>query len=121
MANVLPPQPELPEIKAETPAETEKLRAPINHNAYVTVTAAKELDNWIARAREAGLVCVDTETTSLDPMTAGLCGVSLAVAPGEACYIPCGHRKGDGLSLDLSRQDGGDDPADGAKPMCWRG
>ena len=35
--------------------------------------------------------------------------MSLAVAPGEACYIPCGHRKGDGLSLDLSQaQDGGD-------------
>jgi len=100
VANVLPLDPELPEIKAETPAETEKLRAPINHEAYVTVTVARDLDAWIARAREAGLVCVDTETTSLDPMTAGLCGVSLAVAPGEACYIPCGHRRGEGLSLD---------------------
>jgi DNA polymerase-1 len=100
VANVLPPQPELPEIEAETAAETQKLRAPINHEAYVTVTAAAELEKWIARAREAGRVCVDTETTSLDPMTASLCGVSLAVAPGEACYIPCGHRRGEGLSLD---------------------
>ncbi|HEX4272618.1 MAG TPA: DNA polymerase I, partial [Rhizomicrobium sp.] len=100
VANVLPPKPELPEVQGETPAETEKLRAPINHDAYVTVTAAKDLDAWVARAREAGMVCVDTETTSLDPMTANLCGVSLAVAPGEACYIPCGHRKGDGLSFD---------------------
>ncbi len=108
VANVLPPEPELPEIKAETPSQTEKLRAPINHGAYVTVTAAAELDKWIVRAREAGLVCVDTETTSLDPMTANLCGVSLAVAPGEACYIPCGHRKGDGLAFDLSPGDGGD-------------
>ena len=46
------------------------------------------------------MVCVDTETTSLDPMQAVLCGVSLAVAPGEACYIPCGHRPGDGLALE---------------------
>jgi len=107
VANVLPPQPELPEIKGETKAETEKLRAPIDHNAYVTVSDGKTLDKWIARAREAGTVCVDTETTSLDPMTANLCGVSLAVAPGEACYIPCGHRKGDGLSLDLSPEAGG--------------
>jgi DNA polymerase I len=107
VANVLPPQPELPDIQGETPADTSALRAPINHDAYVTVTVAKELDKWIARAVEAGIVCVDTETTSLDPMTANLCGVSLAVAPGEACYIPCGHRKGDGLSLDLSQaQDG---------------
>jgi DNA polymerase I len=108
VANVLPPQPELPEVEGKTPAETEALRAPINHDAYVTVIAAKDLDKWISRAFETGIVCVDTETTSLDPMTANLCGVSLAVAPGEACYIPCGHRKGDGLSLDLSQaQDGG--------------
>jgi DNA polymerase-1 len=108
VANVLRPEPELPEMRGETPAETEKLRTPINHEAYVTVTAAKELDAWIARAKETGLVCVDTETTSLDPMTAGLCGVSLAVVPGEACYIPCGHRKGDGLSLDLTPGGGSD-------------
>jgi len=109
VANVLPPKPELPEIQGETPADTSALRAPINHDAYITVTDAKSLERWIARAHEAGAVCVDTETTSLDPMTANLCGVSLAVAPGEACYIPCGHRKGDGLSLDLSQaQDGGE-------------
>ncbi len=88
----------------ETPpaaaAEDAAIRAPIDHDAYVTVTAAKDLDEWIARARKKGVVCVDTETTSLDAMQAGLCGVSLALAPGEACYIPCGHRKGDGLALD---------------------
>jgi DNA polymerase-1 len=114
VANVLPPQPELPEMRAK-PSRHSALRAPINHDAYVTVTTAKELDHWIARAYAAGTVCVDTETTSLDPMTANLCGVSLAVAPGEACYIPCGHRKGDGLSLDLSQaQDGGE------KSSRWR-
>ncbi len=109
VANVLPSHPELPELKGETPQEDAALRAPINHDAYVTVTTAKALDAWIARARDKGVVCVDTETTSLDAMVAGLCGVSLAVAPGEACYIPCGHRRGDGLTLDLTQaQDGKD-------------
>jgi DNA polymerase-1 len=109
VANVLPSHPELPELKGETPQEDAALRAPINHDAYVTVTTAKDLDAWIARARDKGVVCVDTETTSLDAMVAGLCGVSLAVAPGEACYIPCGHRRGDGLTLDLTQaQDGKD-------------
>jgi DNA polymerase-1 len=108
VANVLPPKPELPDIEGATPAETEALKAPIDRDAYVTVTSSKELDRWIARAYDTGIVCVDTETTSLDPMTANLCGVSLAVAPGEACYIPCGHRKGDGLSLDLGGTDSGD-------------
>ena len=98
---------ELP--KAEAPAEDAAIRAPINHDAYLTVTSAKDLDAWIARATARGLVCVDTETTSLDPQQAGLCGVSLALAPGEACYIPCGHRKGDGSQLDLSAEkDSGD-------------
>ena len=107
VANVLPREVELP--AAQTPDADAALRAPINHDAYVTVTASKDLDAWIARAHESGQVCVDTETTSLDAMVAGLCGVSLAVTPGEACYIPCGHRRGDGLSLDLSQaQDGGD-------------
>ena len=107
VANVIPREPQLP--APASPAADAALRAPINHDAYVTVTTAKELEKWVARAHATGIVCVDTETTSLDAMTAGLCGVSLAVAPGEACYIPCGHRKGDGLSLDLSQaQDGGE-------------
>ncbi|HTQ13129.1 MAG TPA: DNA polymerase I [Rhizomicrobium sp.] len=71
----------------------------IDHDAYETVTTLERLHRWIARARETGKVAVDTETTSLDAMQAGLCGVSLAVAPNEACYIPCGHRAADGLDL----------------------
>src|SRR5258706_7761302 len=59
VANVLPPRPELPDIEGETPADTSALRAPINHDAYVTVTTAKELDAWIAWAYAAGTGCVD--------------------------------------------------------------
>jgi DNA polymerase-1 len=73
------------------------LMKPVDHDAYETVTTRARLEEWIARAREEGRVCVDTETTSLDPMQAQLCGVALAVAPGEACYIPCGHRPGGDL------------------------
>jgi DNA polymerase-1 len=98
VANVPTLKLELPEPAA--PADDAAIRAQIKHDAYVTVTSAKELDAWVARATAKGLICVDTETTSLDPMQAGLCGVSLAVAPGEACYIPCGHRRGEGLQLD---------------------
>ena len=45
---------------------------PIDHDAYETVTTLKRLEHWIARARESGRVCVDTETTSLDAMQARL-------------------------------------------------
>jgi DNA polymerase-1 len=96
-----------PQTPAEVPAEDAALRKPINHADYVAVTDEKALDAWVVRAFAAGRVCVDTETTSLDPMQAALCGVSLAVAPGEACYIPCGHRRGDGLNFDFSEQGDG--------------
>ncbi len=47
-------------------------RADRHSNAYVTVTSTKELDAWVTRAFARGTVCVDTETTSLDPMQASL-------------------------------------------------
>ena len=99
VANVPAPKIELPEATPSVPADDAAIRAPIDHKAYVTVTAAKELEAWVARARAKGIICVDTESTSLDPMQAVLCGIALAVAPGEACYVPCGHRPGDVLAL----------------------
>ena len=73
----------------------ERLRQqPVDHSRYETVGTLERLQHWIARAYETGHVAVDTETTSLDPMQAHLCGFSLAVAPNEACYVPIGHREG---------------------------
>ncbi|MGH6829066.1 MAG: DNA polymerase I, partial [Rhizomicrobium sp.] len=99
VANAAPPKLELPQADPEA-TEAALLRAPIAHGAYVTVTTPQALEQWLARAREGGIVSVDTEASSLDPMQASLCGVALAVAPGEACYIPCGHRRGNGLTLE---------------------
>jgi len=61
---------------------------------YETVRSLDRLKAWVARAWDVGVVAVDTETTSLDPMQAELCGFSLAVAPNEACYVPLSHREG---------------------------
>jgi DNA polymerase-1 len=72
----------------------------IDCNKYECVRTLARLKEWIARAYELGVVAVDTETTSLDAMQAGLCGFSLALSPNEACYVPIGHKKdggGDGL------------------------
>ncbi len=80
-------------------ADLAAIKKPLDLDAYETVTTLARLEEWIARIREVGHVCIDTETTSLDAMQAGLCGVSMAVTPGEACYVPCGHRKGEGLDL----------------------
>lgn len=59
---------------------------------YETVRDEAALESWMRRLAETELVAIDTETTSLDPMQAQLVGISLAVAPGQACYIPVAHR-----------------------------
>jgi DNA polymerase-1 len=58
---------------------------------YVTITDEATLAAWIAEARDAGVIALDTETDSLDALRARLVGVSFAVAPGRACYIPLRH------------------------------
>ena len=68
--------------------------APIDPAAYLCVTDAETLVKWLAEARAGGILAVDTETTSLDEMQAELVGVSLATAPGRACYVPLGHKTG---------------------------
>jgi DNA polymerase-1 len=59
---------------------------------YETVTTRRQLDAWLQRIGSAELTCIDTETTSLDPMAARLVGLSLSVEPLVACYIPLAHR-----------------------------
>lgn len=68
----------------------------IDRTAYVCIRDLDTLREWIADAYEAGLVAFDTETTSLDPMQAELCGFSLASRPGKAAYVPLSHKNGTG-------------------------
>ncbi|MBI1197582.1 MAG: DNA polymerase I [Phenylobacterium sp.] len=85
-----------PAAKApEAPAQ-----APIDVNGYKCVRDLAELDRWIARAYEAGVVAFDTETDALGAASANLVGVSLGITPGEACYIPVGHEAAEGLALE---------------------
>jgi DNA polymerase-1 len=82
--------------KADTAAET----GPIDTTGYELVRDLERLDDWIARATAAGMVAFDTETDALSSANAGLVGVSLALAPGQACYIPVGHVGAEGLQLE---------------------
>ncbi|HXP31584.1 MAG TPA: DNA polymerase I [Stellaceae bacterium] len=59
---------------------------------YELIQEIADLERWIAQATAQGSVAIDTETTSLDTMQAELVGVSMALAPGRACYIPLAHR-----------------------------
>ncbi|MGV6813036.1 MAG: DNA polymerase I [Brevirhabdus sp.] len=79
-----------PEGAAPKP-ETEQV--PFKPDAYEKVSDMGALEGWINQANARGWVAVDTETTSLDEMQAQLVGISLAVEPGQACYIPLTHRE----------------------------
>jgi DNA polymerase-1 len=68
--------------------------AKFDRTKYETVRSVEQLNAWIERARDLGVVALDTSASSTDPMQAELCGFSLAVAPNEACYVPLGHRQG---------------------------
>jgi DNA polymerase-1 len=69
-----------------------------DRSRYETITDMKRLEAWMAKAKETGVLAIDTETSSLDPMSADLVGVSLALETNEAAYIPLGHvGAGDGL------------------------
>jgi len=59
--------------------------------SYETILTQDCLDRWLAKIRSAALVAFDTETTSLDEMAARIVGVSFAVTPGEAAYVPLAH------------------------------
>jgi DNA polymerase-1 len=89
----------LPPPTPATPARAIEAAPAIDHTKYVCVRDMKTLDDWIAKATEAGVVAFDTETDSLSSSASGLCGISLAIAPGEACYIPVGHCAAAGLDL----------------------
>jgi len=59
---------------------------------YETILDWAQLDAWLQKLDAAQLAAFDTETTSLDPMQARLVGLSFAVAPGTAAYLPLAHR-----------------------------
>lgn len=76
---------------SETSTEDEDDEPAIDRSAYETIHDEAALDRWIAEARRTGHVAVDTETDSLESVTARLVGVCLATEPGKACYVPLGH------------------------------
>jgi DNA polymerase-1 len=69
--------------------ETEPTRTDSAH--YETILTEAQLAAWLEKMRAAELVCVDTETTGLDVMNAQLVGMSFAITPHHAAYLPLAH------------------------------
>ena len=69
----------------------EKPQNTITENNYSVITDKATLNQWLERLEKAPLFAFDTETTSLRYMEAEVVGVSFAIEPGEAAYVPFGH------------------------------
>ncbi len=113
---VAPPVVEDHRPPEEDAAEEEAL--PFTPDAYEWVKGPEALQVWIDRIRVRGWVAVDTETTGLNEMIADLVGISLAVEPGQACYVPLTHRAaGDGGLFDDGALSEGQMPLEQALEM----
>lgn len=78
-------------------AREEALRKlPVDRSKYQAIKTLKELDAFVARIHDAGHVAIETRANSIDPMQADLCGIALALAPNEACYVPLAHKQSGG-------------------------
>jgi DNA polymerase I len=64
----------------------------VDTRGYETVVDAESFERWAKKLEAAPVVCWDTETSSIDPFNAHLVGLAFACEPGEAAYIPVGHR-----------------------------
>jgi DNA polymerase-1 len=59
---------------------------------YQTLFTRKDLKDWSSKLDKCKVFAIDTETNSLDTVTANLVGISLSVKEGSGCYIPIGHK-----------------------------
>jgi DNA polymerase-1 len=82
----------LEETAAVAPGDAPVPAAPAERPDYEVVLTKKQLNAWLKKIKAAELVAFDTETTSIEYMQAELVGMSFAVGPGDACYLPVAHR-----------------------------
>ncbi len=82
---------QLDEARDEVSEESVEAQADEEPVEYETVLTWAAFDTWLEKIGKANLVAFDTETNSLDYMIAEIVGFSLAVAEGDACYVPVAH------------------------------
>lgn len=76
---------------ATEPAPVAEVTAVLSQENYQTILDEKSLSDWIERLKKAEVFAFDTETDGLDTLSSNLIGLSFAVAPGEAAYLPLAH------------------------------
>jgi len=83
-----------PARKSEEPvavAPSEPTEAVLSSEGYVTILDEETFEQWLTKLQDSELFAFDLETDSLDTLSANIVGLSFAVAPGEAAYLPVAH------------------------------
>jgi DNA polymerase-1 len=85
-----------------TPISLAKARAeaarktPVDRNKYQTIKTLDQLKAYIARVHDVGHFAIEAKADTIDPMQADICGIALALAPNDACYVPLAHKQSGG-------------------------
>ncbi|MGH6778037.1 MAG: DNA polymerase I, partial [Bradyrhizobium sp.] len=78
-------------------ARVEAARATrLDRSKYRTIQRLDQLNAWIARVHDLGLFAMEAKASAIDPLQAELCGIALALAPNDACYVPLAHKQAGG-------------------------
>src|SRR6185437_13966970 len=88
-------KPLTPQALAAARAEAAR-KTPVDRTRYQTIRGLNELHDWIVRARETGRFAIEAKSSSDNPMQADICGIALALAPNDACYVPLAHKQSGG-------------------------
>ncbi|MEE2694814.1 MAG: DNA polymerase I [Pseudomonadota bacterium] len=77
-------------------------REKVNKDLYELITNTRDLENWVEKINKDGIVSIDCETTSLNPVDADIVGFSMSLENSLACYIPLNHS---GLNVQIKLKD----------------
>ena len=89
------PSKELKSINENDSASEDVKHSNKANTSYETILTKKDLKEWANKLNKCEVFAIDTETDSLDTVTANLVGISLSVKEGGGCYIPIGHKYDD--------------------------
>src|SRR6185437_5100335 len=79
------------QLVGRPPGERMPAESPVVARNYETLGSWEDLERWLAKLRDAQLIALDAETTSLDYMSAEVVGLSFCVESGTAAYLPLSH------------------------------
>ncbi|KAE9536699.1 DNA polymerase I [Ursidibacter arcticus] len=88
----IPNQYQATQLEQAVSFEQKFAKIEIDRTAYQCVKTETQFAQWLEKLQKAKVIAVDTETNSVDPMSAELVGISFGLANGEACYIPLAHK-----------------------------